>query len=152
MVKKIAIVIVVVLIAIQFYPVSRTNPEITLEVAANVEAKKILQRSCYDCHSNETVWPWYSYVAPVSWLVADDVKHARKHMNFSEWDKYNPEQQKHKLEEVVEEVEEGAMPIKKYLFIHPDAKVSEKDFAILKEWAESMTSPGTNEESNDEFE
>ena len=86
--KKIIIALIVILIGIQFIPVERTNPPVTREINAPDNISSILKASCYDCHSNETDWPWYSYIAPVSFLVAGDVMDGRKNLNFSEWDKY----------------------------------------------------------------
>ncbi len=83
--KKALIILIVILVAIQFIPVDKTNPPVTAELDAAMEIISVFKRSCYDCHSNETVWPWYSSIAPVSWLVTADVKEARKHLNFSEW-------------------------------------------------------------------
>src|ERR1700749_1346437 len=82
---RIAICLVVVLIAIQFVPVTRTNPPVTNALQAPDAVASILRRSCYDCHSNETIWPWYAYVAPISWLIAGDVNDGRKHLNVSSW-------------------------------------------------------------------
>ena len=91
MLKKIAIIVVgvlaVIFILIQFIPVDRTNPPVTREVAwDSAETARIARRACYDCHSNETVWPWYSNIAPASLLVASDVRDGRSYLNFSEWD------------------------------------------------------------------
>ncbi|MFQ5676636.1 MAG: heme-binding domain-containing protein [bacterium] len=144
MIKKGFVVILVAVVAIQFYPVDRTNPAITSEVEVDEEVMQILRRSCYDCHSNETVWPWYSYIAPISWLVADDVHEAREHLNFSEWDKYDLQQRQHKLEELVEEVDAGEMPLKKYVFMHPGTEVSDDEVNVLKSWAELYQMPGIN--------
>src|SRR5271166_3000619 len=78
-----------VFVLIQLVPMSMTNPPITQDVAAPAPVELILRRGCYDCHSNETRWPWYARVAPVSWLVIRDVNRGRKHVNFSTWDKYS---------------------------------------------------------------
>src|SRR5438874_1058331 len=83
-----AIALGTVLVAIQLVPVERTNPSATKPIEAPAEVTAVLRRSCYDCHSNETRWPWYAYVAPVSWLVADDVKDGRAKLNFSSWGDY----------------------------------------------------------------
>ncbi len=91
MLRIIIIVIIVILIGIQFVPVSKTNPPVTGEIKAPNDVMQILRTSCYDCHSNEVNWPWYSNVAPMSWLVAYDVDEAREHMNFSEWASYSYE-------------------------------------------------------------
>jgi hypothetical protein len=125
--------LVAIFLAIQLIPVDRSNPPVVVELEAPVEVKSILQRSCYDCHSNEVNWPWYGYVAPVSWLVAYDVKEGREELNFSEWNRYSgdPEMK----EEIVEEVAEGEMPLPIYLAIHRGAAISETELATLKRWA-----------------
>ncbi len=83
--KKILIIFIVVAIGIQFIPTDRSNPPVTHELQASPEVMAILERACYDCHSNETVWPWYSKVAPVSWQISSHVVVGRRHVNFSEW-------------------------------------------------------------------
>jgi Haem-binding domain len=108
-------------VLIQFVPVQRTNPPVVREVRWTSEATRAQARSsCYDCHSNETVWPWYSYVAPASWLVAKDVNEGREHLNFSRWDQPNED-----LEEITEMIEDGEMPLKKYLALHGEARMDE---------------------------
>ena len=134
MLKKILIGIAGVLIAIQFIPVDRSNPPAEGEIMESTELKTILKRSCYDCHSNETVWPWYSYVAPVSWLVADDVHEGRKHLNFSNWQNIEVRKVSKAKQEIWEMVSEGEMPLGKYVLLHPEAKLSEKDKQIIKDW------------------
>jgi hypothetical protein len=129
--------IVLALIVMQFVPVERSNPPVEEEVPAPANVRAMLRRACYDCHSNETRWPWYSHVAPVSWLVAHDVHEARKHLNFSTWNQYNPKRQARKLNEVWEEVDEGEMPLWYYLAVHRDAVLSDADRALLREWATS---------------
>lgn len=122
-------------IFIQFITVDRTNPPVTGEIEAPEKVMAILRTSCYDCHSNETKWPWYSYVAPASWLIADDVQVGRGHMNFSEWSGYNTKQKNHKRKECGEEVEEGEMPLWFYIPLHPEANLSEEDTATLLSWS-----------------
>lgn len=124
-------------IAIQFVPVEISNPPVTGDIPTSPEVKVILRKSCYDCHSNETVWPWYSYVAPVSWLVAGDVREGRKHLNFSTWDRYDAGKQAHKIHEVWEEVDEGEMPLWFYTPLHPEANLSAEDLATLKAWVQA---------------
>jgi hypothetical protein len=124
-----------VIAAIQLMPVDRSNPPITAEVPAPPEARAVLRRACYDCHSHETVWPWYSRIAPVSWLIASDVREGREELNFSTWDQYTTKQQIEKLKESWEEVEEGEMPLWFYLPVHRDAVLSDKDRATLRQWA-----------------
>ncbi len=124
-----------VFVALQFVPVERSNPPVSGDVAAPPPVDAILRRSCYDCHSNETRWPWYAKVAPVSWLVARDVNHGREHLNFSEWAPLPAGKKRHKLKEVWEEVEEGEMPLAIYLFMHGDAKVAPDELGAIHDWA-----------------
>jgi Haem-binding domain len=124
-------------LAIQLVPVDRSRRPVVSEIPAPPEVRAILERCCYDCHSHETVWPWYGYVAPVSWLLAYDVREARKHMNLSVWDGYSPKKQAKHREEIPEEVDEGNMPPWYYLLLHRDARPSDADREILRAWAES---------------
>jgi Haem-binding domain len=126
--------LLVAFVAIQFVPVDRSNPPVGAEVPATPEARAVLRRACYDCHSHETVWPWYSRVAPLSWLVARDVRQGREELNFSTWDHYATKQQVKKLKESWEEVAEGEMPPWFYLPVHRDAVLSAEDRAILRKW------------------
>lgn len=122
------------LLAAQLVPVSRDNPPVQLEVPAPRGVREVLERACYDCHSHETTWPWYAYIAPVSWLVVHDVHDARRHLDLSAWGRYDREEQKEKLEEVWEEVERGEMPLWYYLPLHPEARLSDRDKALLRAW------------------
>jgi hypothetical protein len=117
------------------FPVERTNPPVTGEIKAPEKVMAILRTSCYDCHSNETRWPWYSYVAPMSWLVSDDVRVGRKHMNFSEWSSYNTKQKKHKRKKSGKLVESGEMPLWFYLPLHPEADLLLEDIQTLLAWS-----------------
>ena len=132
--SRILIGLVVVLVAIQLVPVARTNPPVTATVPAPPEVERILRRACFDCHSNETVWPPQAYVAPASWLVAHDVKEGREELNFSEW---GPEQRK-AAKEIVKEVGKGEMPPSLYVVSHPGAKLGEDDRALLTNWARGL--------------
>jgi hypothetical protein len=131
--KRIIIALVILVVGIQFIPVKQTNPAMISDFSGPAEVKAILQKSCYDCHSNETEWPWYSQVAPMSWLVAHDVKKGRERLNFSDWEP---------LKDIVwirsmiyRQVASGQMPLKSFLTMHSDAKVSDEELATLKEWA-----------------
>ena len=127
------------LVVIQLIPVDRSNPPVEEEVPAPTAVRQILRTSCYDCHSNESVWPWYAYVAPVSWLVTHDVHEAREHMNFSTWNDYDEDERIELLEEVWEEVEDGEMPLWFYVPLHPEAELAEQDKRLLHGWVEDMT-------------
>lgn len=120
----------------QLVPIDRSNPPVTAEVPAPPAVRAILERSCYDCHSNQSRWPWYGYVAPLSWVMAYDIHEARDHVNFSTWDAYTEKKRVDMLEEVWEEVDEGEMPFFVYLPLHPEAELSEADKQLLEDWAD----------------
>ncbi|HUF04057.1 MAG TPA: heme-binding domain-containing protein [Aridibacter sp.] len=147
--KVISVLIILAVAGIQFVRPERTNPPVnraeTLEANASVpgEVTSILERSCKDCHSNATEWPWYSNVAPLSWSVAEHVSHGREELNFSEWGTYNDERRQRKLEEICEEVTERQMPHPQYLWLHWDAALSDKEIGIICRWTEaSGNDPG----------
>jgi hypothetical protein len=123
------------LVALQLAPVERTNPQVESDAPVAAELKTVLKRSCYDCHSNETKWPWYARVAPVSWLVAKDVKEGRKEVNFSVWNQYSENRRARKLKEVVEQVEGNKMPQWYYVLLHPEAKLSAREKEMIVRWA-----------------
>lgn len=127
--KRSALVLLAILILIQLYPYGRdhTNPPVTREPVWDTAAtRELAVRACYDCHSNETKWPWYASVAPMSWFVQDHVVDGRRHLNFSEWDR----PQKHAYE-ASGEVEGGWMPLESYVPLHPEAKLSQAEKAAL---------------------
>jgi len=125
-----------VCVLIQMIPVSRANPPITQDVAAPPAVESILRRSCYDCHSNQTRWPWYADVAPVSWLVARDVNRGRQHINFSTWDKYadDPDTVIRKLRNIDKVMHNGSMPLWYYQPVHSLARLSDADRQMLEDW------------------
>jgi hypothetical protein len=130
-----------VFVGIQFVPVDRTNPPVEEEVPAPPAVRAILERACYDCHSNETVWPWYSRVAPMSWLAVRDVQKGREELNFSTWNRLSTQDRVEALRESWEEVEEGEMPPWFYLPTHPEARLSAEDRAVLRAWALTRARP-----------
>ncbi|MEN8374044.1 MAG: heme-binding domain-containing protein [Gemmatimonadota bacterium] len=127
--------LVVALILAQLIPVNRSNPPIGAELEAPAAVLEVLRRSCYDCHSNETTWPWYSRVAPVSWLVARDVSEGREAVNYSVWGSYPAGELAELLEETWEEVAEGEMPPAMYVWLHSEARLTTADREILRSWA-----------------
>jgi hypothetical protein len=129
------IAVAVALVGSQFIPVDRDNPPVESDIPTSPQVKAILRRACYDCHSNETVWPWYSRIAPVSWLIANDVREGRGELNFSTWNRYSTQQQVKKLRESWEKVAEGEMPPWFYLAVHRDVRLSAEDRARLRQWA-----------------
>lgn len=124
-----------------------TNDDITKKMAVPQNVQSIIKRSCYDCHSSQTVWPWYSSIAPVSWLVADDVVNGRKKMNFNEWGKLSASKQEKRLTDICDEISEDKMPLPKYLLIHGDAKLSQADKDALCNWIKS-TGAGSDEKDD----
>jgi hypothetical protein len=127
----------IALVAIQFIPVKRSNPPVTGLVDAPEDVMTTLRRSCWNCHSNETEWPWYAYIAPVSWRVSQHVWMAREHVNFTEWDSYDAEELDEAFEEIAEEIEKGGMPLSDYLLVHRKAKLTASDRERLIAWAEA---------------
>jgi hypothetical protein len=134
-IKRFAVGFIAVLIVVQFVPVARVNPTEEGQPAAPSEVQALLQRACYDCHSNETRWPWYSRVAPVSFLIARDVTEGRRELNFSTWSQYNERRKSRKLKEIAKQVEQGKMPQWYYVSLHPDAKLSPADRQLIIKWA-----------------
>jgi len=137
-VKLVLGILVVAIVLIQLVPVERENPLVKGEVSAPDPVMEVLRGSCYDCHSNETVWPWYSRVAPLSWLIAGDVEEGRSHLNFSEWESLTDEDRADAMEEIWEEIEEGAMPLPIYLRMHPEAVLTEPQREVLRRWLEGQ--------------
>jgi hypothetical protein len=135
--------LVIVLVLVQFIPVNRTNPEFdnkkTMFSKETVppSLKMTLGRSCGDCHTDTTTWPWYSYVAPVSWIIASDVHDGRKHLNFSEWGDYNAKQREEALENICEQIQQGEMPDKVYALLHRDAKLKQSEKDAICKWTEA---------------
>ena len=132
-VKWVGVVFVVLGLLIQLYRPARTNPPtdpsrtLDARVAVAPETAAVLNRACRDCHSHDTRWPWYSNVAPVSWLVIDDVNHGRSHFNYSDWAKYDGEEATRLMEKACELVRKGEMPLPIYVPMHPDARLSQAD-------------------------
>ncbi len=144
--KAASLIIGVGVVAMQFIArPDRVNPVEDPRVALSSRfhvppgVQAILDRSCNDCHSNRTVWPWYSSVAPVSWFVASDVEEGRRHLNFSEWGTYPVKRQAAKLEMISAEVDKGDMPMKSYVLMHANAALSEADKDTLCDWASALS-------------
>jgi len=123
-----------VFVALQLVNPPIVKPPVTADLAAPPEVKRVLKNSCYNCHSNETQLTWYDRIAPASWLVASDVYQARRHLNFSEIGKLPAAQQKAALYEAVNMIQLGAMPLPSYTMLHPQARVSPEDLAVLKNY------------------
>ena len=140
--KWLLALLVVLLVGIQFARPARTNPPeefsktIFADAAVGQDAPKTIERACMDCHSSRTRWPWYSNVAPVSWLVAGHVAEARENMNLSNWGKYNQPQKLALLEDVCKLVKRHAMPLPIYIPMHAEAKLTEQERQEICAWTE----------------
>lgn len=138
--KWIVIGLIVVFLGIQFIRPARTNPAVDesqtifARTQMTPQAKEIFDRSCRDCHSNQTEWPWYTNVAPISWFIVDHVNTGRKNMNLSEWGKLDSGRQDRKLRQICDEVSDGAMPLSTYTPLHPGSKLSPADVKTLCDW------------------
>jgi hypothetical protein len=137
--KKIVfgLAIAVIVIAIQFVPIDRSNPPVQGRMEAPAAVTKVLRQSCFDCHSNETKWPWYSYVAPVSWVMAHHVGEGRGELNFSTWNELTNNERSELTREIWKKTSNGKMPLRSYLILHQDAKLSEDGLETLRDWSES---------------
>jgi len=142
--KKIGYPLLILIIVIQFFRIDKTNPETNLEndfievKAPSEDVTTILKTTCYDCHSNESKYPWYSNLAPISWWLKDHIDEGREELNFSEWETYTKGRKDHKLEEMIEMVEEDEMPLKEYTWIHSDAKLTTEQKSMLLSWLKNM--------------
>ncbi|HJY63295.1 MAG TPA: heme-binding domain-containing protein [Ignavibacteria bacterium] len=142
-IKIVLIIIIIAFVVIQFFRPERTTTEVYEEShitkIMNVpdDVHRILKRSCFDCHSDHTAWPWYTNVAPASWLVAKDVRNGRTKMNFSQWGKIPDAKREARLEAICEEITEGEMPLKEYLYLHGDAKLTPQDKDVLCNWVKA---------------
>ncbi|WP_010136799.1 heme-binding domain-containing protein [Ochrovirga pacifica] len=132
-VKIIALVLLVALVGIQFVPTTRNQSNTVLEtdfmLVNNVPetVQKKLEVSCYDCHSNNTQYPWYNKVQPIAWFLEDHIKEGKAELNFNEWDSLSNRRKKSKLRSIIKQIESGEMPLDSYTLIHKDAKFSKKE-------------------------
>jgi hypothetical protein len=133
--KKIFFILLLLgLIGIQFIKIDKTNPPVTADLNAPDEVKTIFRNACYDCHSNETVWPWYSKVAPVSWMLENHVKEGREKLNFSGWEKFNDVKKTEMKKEIWEQISTEEMPIKMYTYLHTKANLDVLKKKTIQEW------------------
>jgi len=142
-VKRVAIALLVCLAVAQFVRPSRTNPPVNPALEINAvqsvpsELQSLFARSCHDCHSSRTVWPWYSHVAPVSWILAYDVNEGRREMNLSRWGTYDEGKRSKLLGETCKEVSDGEMPGVFYILMHPAARLTKADVQTICRWTQS---------------
>ena len=142
--KYLLYALVAFLVIAQFFRIDKTNPEsdpaddfIVLN-NPSPEMANLIKAACYDCHSNETKYPWYTNVAPISWWIKGHINHAKEHLNFSEWAAYDAKKADHKLEECVEWAGDGRMPLKSYVWMHKEAKMTDAQRKEMVDWFESL--------------
>ncbi len=133
--KKVLFLICVFLIAIQFIKIDKTLPKTdkNLEIKASKEVMLVLKKACYDCHSNETIYPWYSNIAPFSFSIDSHIKEGRKVLNFSLWEKYTQSQKEKKLKDIYRTVY-AAMPLESYIWLHEEANLDKKTRKMIRNW------------------
>lgn len=138
--KRVGLALLIVLVIGQFF---RPKQNISSEISPNDishtypipnEIYGIFKKACLDCHSNNTVYPSYNKIFPVSWYLYNHIYGGKKHFDFSEFASYSPKKQRHKLEEIIEVIEEGRMPMKSYVRLHPEASLSAAEKALIKAW------------------
>jgi len=142
--RWVMVVAACLLVIVQFIRPAKTNPaadaSLAIESHVQVDPKvsAIFNRSCVDCHSNKTRWPWYSHVAPVSWFVIDHVNEGRKELNLSEWGTYDSRRQLGKLRQICREVTDGAMPLSSYTPMHAGSSLTPDDVKTLCDWSDAQ--------------
>lgn len=124
-----------VAVAIQFVPTRRSNPPAGASLSAPPEVTALLRRACFDCHSHETRWPWYSYVAPLSWWIARHVERGRGDLNFSQWPAMDPEAEAWALRDIEEQITQRKMPLGSYTRMHREARLDDHERDVLLRWA-----------------
>lgn len=145
-IKYFLLILLTAFIIIQFFRIDKSIPEydktqdFIAREAPPEAVKHILIKACYDCHSNETVYPWYSEAAPLSWWLADHIEEGREHLNYSTWGNQTKKRKKHKLEEMIEEVEEGEMPLNSYTWAHWEASLTVDEKEQLINWLKQVNS------------
>lgn len=142
--KKIFLIILALLVIIQFIrPAKNVSSsisanDITKHYTVPDDVNQILKRACNDCHSNNTIYPWYTNIQPVGWWMDHHIDEGKGQLNFSEFGGYTPKRQHHKLEEVIEMVKENEMPLNSYTWMHKDAKLTTQEKVLITNWAEIL--------------
>lgn len=156
MAKRILIIIVILLVIAQFIQPPHNNgpadtpTDITHAVTVPTDVMALLKKSCYDCHSNHTTYPWYSKITPVNWWLNNHINEGKRELNFSEFATYNERRKLKKLEEIGEQVEKKEMPLSSYTLIHTDAKLSDAQRQLIINWVKSVNPGAETKESPEE--
>lgn len=140
MLKKTLLFTIIILVGIQFIPLNKTNPKVDTKITLNAQdnVMKILKNSCYDCHSNETKWPYYSNIAPVSFFVVSHVNKGRKALNFSEWENIDQDKKEQRLKRAIITVNNEMMALPSYRSVHENANLSRDEKDILVKFFEDQ--------------
>jgi hypothetical protein len=139
-IKRIVIVLVVILVGIQFIPTTHNQSDEVSETdfikafSAPNNIKMLLKTSCYDCHSNNTKYPWYDKIQPLSWLLEDHINNGKEELNFSEFGLYSKRKQKSKLKSIISQIKDNEMPLSSYTILHSKAKLSKNDKKLIMDW------------------
>jgi len=140
---RLALLIVAIVLLIQLYRPAKTNPPADPSKSLFAipqmphDVAQSLEHSCSDCHTDNTTWPKYSYVAPISWLVVDDVNEGRRHVNFSEWGTFSAERQQQKLTQICDEVKDGGMPLRQYTWMHSGTALNQQQRDTICTWTKA---------------
>ncbi|HTP12676.1 MAG TPA: heme-binding domain-containing protein [Bacteroidota bacterium] len=138
---RILLVLLGVFVIAQFFRPELTNPKsdpaLSVKTYPGVPPEVIakMESACFDCHSNETRWPWYSYITPVNYLTVSDVNQGRRHVNFSEWNNYSTGRLKSVLDNIYDQVYNHEMPLKKYQWMHPASRMTDAELKMICDWA-----------------
>jgi uncharacterized membrane protein len=144
MIKKIALALTLLLVAAQFIRPARNQAagggpnDIGAKYPVPAGVQGVLKRACYDCHSNNTHYPWYAEVQPVRWFLDSHVNDGKRHLNFSEFGSYTAKRAAKKADEIIDEVEQHQMPLKSYTWMHPEARLTAEEIKLLSAWAEAL--------------
>lgn len=142
--KKILLFLLILLVVIQVFRIDKSTKAVNPETdfiamtSANGEVEHLLKVACYDCHSNQPTFPWYTNIAPVSWWIKHHIDEGSHHLNFSDWGTYTQKRKNHKLEECIEMVEEGEMPMDSYTWMHKEAKLTDAQKLQLVEFFKAV--------------
>jgi hypothetical protein len=143
-IKKILVALLVVFIIMQFFGPDRNEGDMAtvdaflLETNPPSDVNSILETTCFDCHSDVTTYPWYNKITPVNYWLADHIEDGKKHFNASAWDSYSLKKKDHKMDELIEEVEEKEMPLESYTYTHGDANLTDEQIAAVVAWGKEV--------------
>ncbi|QTD36788.1 heme-binding domain-containing protein [Polaribacter batillariae] len=142
--KKILLVLLVLFVIAQFFSPEKNDGDMAsvepflMETYPPADVKEILKITCFDCHSNKTIYPWYYKITPVNYWLADHIKDGKKHLNFSAWNDYSMKKKEHKMDELHEEVEKGEMPLKSYTWTHANANLTQAQIDAVVAWGKRV--------------